>query len=792
VVKASAFATDGSPADHPIFKLYDETTDQLFFPGGIVSLNMFIHNDIPPGSYYLTVEEDMTGCIDTIYFEILTSPEMIIQQDFAGPDCDGNGAFAEVIVTGGTPNLTYEWDNNPSVTNRIDGIDPGQYTVTITDAFNCEKISMFDIPETASLVIQTNNSSIDCDANGDGGTLEVTILDGGTNLDIVWTDVDGDVVGNTAVVNNVGVGFYTVTVTDNDTGCEKTATATISNSGSLDVQIVADPPTCPDGTNGSINLVVTGGSGTGYTIDWNHPNGLPTNFILPGIPCGSFENISVSDSEGCTVNLAPVEVPCPDRLELEISASRDVSCFGEANGEAVAQIVGGTQQYNFLWSSGETNFGSFSLDTTLVEGTNWVIANDGICSSDTVFFEIGTVDQIQLSSASAFTPASCYGIENGQAIVAAEGGFAPNDNYSFIWLTDGTIGNTNSGLAAGLHYVEITDESNPGCTVLDSVIIEQPDSMVVEIDSFTIIPLPCASSTSAMIRVNVFGGNDGDLNYEWTNAVSTTSEASNLGVGTYCVTVTDTKGCSDSACYDVVAPPVLSFDLVPFEEPDCFGGTISIDSCIEVIAGMYTVTVFDDGGCSAQASYDITQPAPVLVDLGPDITVDLGDTTTLINVNIDAQEPIDTIVWDPFMFLQCKTDNCSVVAVTPEQDITYGVTVMDINGCVGFDDINVAIKTDRNVFISNIFSPNGDGQNDEFKIQTGRGVKDIESFAIFDRWGNQVFEAGSRAAGPDGSDAWDGTHNGNEVQPGVYVYLAKVTFVDNFEFTYKGSVTLIR
>jgi len=164
----------------------------------------------------------------------------------------------------------------------------------------------------------------------------------------------------------------------------------------------------------------------------------------------------------------------------------------------------------------------------------------------------------------------------------------------------------------------------------------------------------------------------------------------------------------------------------------------------------------------------------------------------LINVNIDAQEPIDTIVWDPFMFLQCKTDNCSVVAVTPEQDITYGVTVMDINGCVGFDDINVAIKTDRNVFISNIFSPNGDGQNDEFKIQTGRGVKDIESFAIFDRWGNQVFEAGSRAAGPDGSDAWDGTHNGNEVQPGVYVYLAKVTFVDNFEFTYKGSVTLIR
>ncbi len=816
--RVSAFNTTGGPADHPLFKMYDESFD-LVLGGdqGVLGMNTYIFNEIPPGVYNLVLQEDNTGCLDTINFEIITSPELIIQQNSAGPDCDGNNSFVEVIVTGGTPALSYEWDNG-NMTNRIDNVVPGMYEVTITDDLNCEKIATFEITGSEPLIIQASNSSIDCDGTGAGGTLEVTIISGGSNLQIEWTDVDGDTVGNTAIVNNVPAGFYTVTVTDLDGNCSQVATATISNAGTLDVQVVTNPPTCPNGTDGSINLLVSGGSGMGYTMEWNHPNGISTNFILPAIPCGNFDGISVTDSDGCTFILPTVEVPCPERLEVEVNLTKEVSCFGAANGQALAEIVGGTQLYDFLWSSGETEFGTFGNATMLDVGTNWVIASDGLCASDTIFFEIGTVEPISLSStASSFTATSCYGIANGEASIVAEGGFAPNGNYTFNWLTDGSVGNTNSNLSAGIHYIEITDESNPGCTIIDSVLIEQPDSMVVEIDPFTTLNLSCADGNSAMIGVSVTGGNAGALDYDWTNSVSTTAIADNLGVGTYCVTVTDTEGCSDSACYDIVAPQALSFNTVPPEEPDCFGGStcieienvsggtgtnyrfsvnfglpVPIDSCINVVAGMYNITVFDEAGCSAQETMEVTQPAPVVVDLGPDIIVDLGDTTTVLNVNIDSQEPIDSINWNPFTFLDCKTDNCSVVIVTPEQNITYGVTVIDINGCRGFDDINVSIKTDRNVFISNIFSPNGDGQNDEFKINTGRGVKDIESFRIFDRWGNQVFDAGTKAAGPDGSAAWDGTLKGRQLQPGVYVYLAKITFIDDYEFTYKGSVTLLR
>jgi len=816
-VRISTYNTDGGVADHPLFKLYDEDYN-LVVPGGINSLNNFIYDDIPPGFYNLTVREDMTGCLDTISFEVLTSPELVITENFSGPDCDGNGAFAEVIVTGGTPAISYKWDGGEE-TSKIENITPGMYTVTITDNLLCDSIVEFEIPDVDALIIQTTNSSIDCDGTGVGGTLEVTILSGGNNLDIEWIDVDGNVVGNTAIVNNVPAGFYTVKVTDNDSSCFKEATATISNSGTLDVQVITNPPTCPDGGDGSINLIVSGGSGMGYMMEWNHPNGIATNFILPALPCGTYEGISVRDSDGCTVNLGTVEVPCPDRLEVEVNLTKDVSCFGEANGEALAEIVGGTQLYDFVWSSGESGFGTFGNATMLLEGENWVIASDGLCSSDTIFFEIGTVDVISVSSdGTTLVSASCFGINDGQATITATGGFAPNGNYSYNWLTDGSVGNTNSNLTAGYHYVEITDESTPGCTILDSVFISQPDSLIVEIDSFVTFNLGCPDDNTGMIGLNITGGNIGDLNYSWTNAVSDSMMAVNLGVGTFCVTVTDVQGCSDQACYEVTAPDPVSFDLITPEEPDCFGGStcievenvrggsginykfgvnnslpVSIDSCIEVQAGITNVVVFDDGGCSSMQTIEVTQPAPILVDLGPDITIDLGDTTTILNVGIEAQDPIDSINWDPFMFLTCKTDNCSVVSVNPDRNITYGVTVYDINGCMGFDDINVSVKPDRNVFISNIFSPNGDGQNDEFKINTGRGVEDIESFSIFDRWGNRVFDAGSsRAAGPDGSEAWDGTHNGRVAQPGVYIYLARITFVDGYEFTYKGSVTLVR
>ena len=73
---------------------------------------------------------------------------------------------------------------------------------------------------------------------------------------------------------------------------------------------------------------------------------------------------------------------------------------------------------------------------------------------------------------------------------------------------------------------------------------------------------------------------------------------------------------------------------------------------------------------------------------------------------------------------------------------------------------------------------------------TGPGVEKILSFAIFDRWGNRVFEKADFLPDPAGTDGWDGTFDGRRLDPGVYVYYAKALFIDGKEIEYSGSVTL--
>lgn len=90
----------------------------------------------------------------------------------------------------------------------------------------------------------------------------------------------------------------------------------------------------------------------------------------------------------------------------------------------------------------------------------------------------------------------------------------------------------------------------------------------------------------------------------------------------------------------------------------------------------------------------------------------------------------------------------------------------------------------RVLYIPNIFSPNGDGQNDVFRV---RG-ENIETFhlAVYNRWGEKVFESQNL------NEGWDGTYNGKPCLPDVYVYHAMIVFEDGTETSRKGNVTLVR
>jgi gliding motility-associated-like protein len=115
----------------------------------------------------------------------------------------------------------------------------------------------------------------------------------------------------------------------------------------------------------------------------------------------------------------------------------------------------------------------------------------------------------------------------------------------------------------------------------------------------------------------------------------------------------------------------------------------------------------------------------------------------------------------------------------------YYVTVTGPTGCTAIDSVLVTVINEFDVFLPNIFSPDGDGYNDVFYIR-GKGIRELE-FYIYDRWGQKIFESSSVDVG------WDGDINGKPANNGVYVYVVLAKPYDSEEVTeLSGNVTLIR
>jgi len=806
----------GASTNPAITLLNEDFTNYTATTSGTL-LDTLIVDVIAPGIYYVIGRDPGVGCRDTFQIEVFEGLPLSVIETVTPPDCADMGGSILVVATGGIGLKTYEW-NDMSTGNTLLNISSGMYSVTVTDALMCDTVLFFDIQSPGNLSVVASSSSASCGDNADG-VLDAVVTPMSANQNFVWVDDSGMVIGNTQQVTGVGPGTYTLTVNDTVNNCTASDATTISSGTQLNVIINFESPDCPGDENGSIGASVTGGV-LPYEYNWNHPNGNLNEATLAGIGAGSY-NLIITDAEGCTEDTTLV-LEDPVAIDVIVQGMIDATCSDGMDGLAGASAVGGTAMsgnYNFTWSSSPLDGGfasGASLATNLGAGTQWLIVDDGECSTDTIFFEIGSPEKIMLDpNLTIITDPSCFGLDDGTVTLQAIGGTVSTSDYMYEWLADGSNTAIQNNLSTGWHFVLITD--NEGCEQLDSIFIEEPDSLVVLINTLATEEIRCADDNNGVIGLTLSGGNGGET-FEWTDNVSDSVRAIDLSPGEYCVTVTDVNGCMDTACYELITPEPIVATVDQPDEPNCFGETtcitvasvtggvgdnyrfslltgfelIPIDSCVEVTAGTYNLTIFDENGCSVMEEVVVTQPDQIVVDLGDDITVELGDTSTLLQPMITSTFPILAIDWDPIDLVTCRDEMCSIVGIAPTRSTVYSVSVLDENGCVGFDDILVTLEAKRNIYIANVFSPNGDGNNDDFRVYNGLGVQEIDYFRIFDRWGNLMFSVEDQLPSLDGSDAWDGTYNGTQVMPGVYVYQALVRFIDGREIEYKGSVTLVR
>lgn len=207
-----------------------------------------------------------------------------------------------------------------------------------------------------------------------------------------------------------------------------------------------------------------------------------------------------------------------------------------------------------------------------------------------------------------------------------------------------------------------------------------------------------------------------------------------------------------------------------------------------------TYTYSDNNGCTNTDSIDIevSNSSGITLTIGDDIIIPLGESTTVeANSNFPLDQ-IDTVIWSPDNIIDCIDPVCFNVDVLPLNDITLTATVIDLTGCSASDEVRITVNKDRKVYIPTAFSPNNDGINDIFYISTDqKQIALIKKFVVYDRWGTIVHEAVDFLP-DDQTRGWDGLYRNEKINPGVFLYLVDVEFIDGVSVTYTGDVSVVR
>lgn len=433
-----------------------------------------------------------------------------------------SNSFSDVatnISVGGLYN--YIWSNG-ATTQDIAALAPNNYSVTLTDAFSCTGTQSFVITRNSTLQVVLEADSVLCYGQANGA-ITTSVSGGSTNPLRTYLWSNGATLQN---ISGLTVGNYCVTVTDFD-GCTATACNDVFQPDSLKIETInIDSTSCFGGSDGLIEIQVSGGI-PNYAINWS--NGINNSLQNTNLQNGTYV-VTVTDNNNCLkfINFA---VSQPAEIQLTNVIKTDVTCYGGTDGSIDAVLTGGTGSYTFQWNNNVTSTDNF-IEILPIGSYSATVTDDNGC---TFIFTAGNVnqpDEFLLSNSNVIFE-SCLGISSdGVYEVNPRGGIPP---YNYEW-SNGVLGTDNfiTGLpAAGGYSVTATDAN--GCTTSASTTLDFISNLSVDIAN-VVDASSCALSDGA-ITLDI-SGESSNPTFTWSNA-STTEDISGLNANTYSVTVTD-------------------------------------------------------------------------------------------------------------------------------------------------------------------------------------------------------------------------------------------------------------
>ena len=472
----------------------------------------------------------------------------------------------------------YDWGNPTYDGNATNGsLPPATYTVIVTDDNGCTVEFTEIVAENAPIAATVDAFAPDCvgDSNG-SATVNPS---GGTGADYTYLWCNGE---ETATVNNLPAGNCTVIVYN--AGCEETFNFSVPDAVPLDVSLVtATDVTCFGFDDGTISVNASGGSGT---LEYQWGGGLADTPNLTDLEPGNYV-LTVEDANGCTIELANVEIDEPSLLEADVVAT-DTDCDVE-NGTLLVTATGGNGGYGYDWDLAP----DVDNPTDLGAATYNVVVTDALgCTAEGT----GIISQPDPSTGtSSATDVSCNAENDGEVTISMDiGGNGP---YQFDWGNAQYDGNaSNDNLPPNTYTVVVTDDN--GCTTEFTEVVTEPDAILA-----TVTPTApnCFNELNGTASVSPSGGTGSGYTYEWCN-LETTATVNNLPSGN-CSVIVFNNGCQQE--FDFVVPDTeeLVASIVSSSDASCFEAD---NGAISVTASGGTGTLSYNWGGGLPDSPDLT------------------------------------------------------------------------------------------------------------------------------------------------------------------------------------------
>ncbi|MCH2035170.1 MAG: SprB repeat-containing protein, partial [Tenacibaculum sp.] len=547
-------AATGGVQDYSYFLTKNGITQNT--SGTAFSGNSTTISGLTNGNYSIEIK-DRNSCeikkiddsVDTIDFTITTPSELTLDEtNTKSTNITGFGAndgIIDLAVSGGTTPHYYRYnvDNgaygswiNFTNTTQLTGLSKGNYKVQIKDANDCllkeagvQKTLEFEIDEPKKLVVSFSPNPITTRCNGETTILNPNIDGGVLDYTYSWSlasDPTNTEIADTRSISR-GKGMYKLVVTDSN-GISASATVEVVDNPLLEISYNPSDVSnvsCLNGSDGSINVTVSGGTGAGtYTYSWS--NGAVTEDIS-GLKAGSYK-LTVRDGNLCTADVTITITEPTSSVAIDVSSENivDATGFNETNGsitvlglaDSGTPFIDGSgtkyYEYSLVNKSTGVEVGTTSTVSGLAGTVSGIVytmtitdANGCTVSKDYTIIEPAEL----LVSLTETSEIACNG-EQGTLSSTVSGGFLndPIVGYSYSWTLVGDATNTELGTestltaVAGTYKLVVTD-SNGNKAEATATLNENP-LLEISYNLSDISNVNCLNGSDGSINVNVSGG----------------------------------------------------------------------------------------------------------------------------------------------------------------------------------------------------------------------------------------------------------------------------------------------